>query len=104
MEVWTLCPNQYKYCALHAHHPEPETCTINLLVEARYETPTVGALDRGVARLTTRFSKLWMAGSDVDTTLAPEATERSRNSDDALGNEENKWGPGSPDPPDGRVT
>jgi hypothetical protein len=45
-----------------------------------------------------------MAGSDVDTTLAPEATERSRNSDDALGNEENKWGPGSPDPPDGRVT
>jgi hypothetical protein len=39
-----------------------------------------------------------MAGSDVDTTLAPRATERSRNSDDAIGNEENKWGPGSPDP------
>jgi hypothetical protein len=35
-----FCPNQYKSYALRAHYPELGTRTINLLVGARYETPT----------------------------------------------------------------
>jgi hypothetical protein len=52
LEIGTLCPNQYKSCTLHAHPLEPGTCTINLLVGVRYETPTVGAPGRGLARST----------------------------------------------------
>ena len=37
-----FCPNQYKSYVNRAHPPEPRTCTINLLVGARFETPTVG--------------------------------------------------------------
>jgi hypothetical protein len=40
LEAGTLCSNQYKPYALRAHPPEPGTRTINLLVGARYETPT----------------------------------------------------------------
>jgi hypothetical protein len=40
LEVGAFSPNQYKSCALRAHHPEPGTRTINLLVGVRYETPT----------------------------------------------------------------
>jgi hypothetical protein len=36
----------------------------------------------------TRFSKLWMAGSDVGTARAPEVAERFGNSNDASSNEE----------------
>jgi hypothetical protein len=39
--VGTLCPNQYKSCAHHAHRPKPRMRTINLLIEARFETPTI---------------------------------------------------------------
>jgi hypothetical protein len=43
----------------------PGTRTINLLVDARFKTPTVGVPIRGLARFTVKFFKLQMAGNDV---------------------------------------
>jgi hypothetical protein len=37
--------NQYKYCAHRAYPPEFGTHTINLLVGARFETPTLIMLE-----------------------------------------------------------
>lgn len=61
---------------------------MNLLIKARYGTTTVGALVRELARSATRFSKILMAGNDIGTSQTHGATKRSKNSDNALGEEE----------------
>jgi hypothetical protein len=52
-------------CDNRAHPPEPRTRTIKLFVGARFETPIVSASGRGLARSTTKFSKLRMASNDI---------------------------------------
>jgi hypothetical protein len=52
-----LCLNQYKSCAHCAHPLELETRTINLLVEARLETSTIGTPGMGLVRSVTKFFK-----------------------------------------------
>jgi hypothetical protein len=60
-------------------------CTINLLVGARYETPIVGPLGRGLTRSAMRFR---MVGFNVGVARTPGAIERVENSDNTLGDDE----------------
>jgi hypothetical protein len=58
LKVGTFCSNQYKSYAHRAHFLEPETRTINLLVRARFETPTLQKWDISLRTYSSSSSRL----------------------------------------------